>query len=100
MAAPFSQSSRLFGQLTLWDFMLRVKAFFKTFLGENEATLEPKRRDEHLTVMSGFIKLVDKIEAACSYTIGKDQRFHVSSAHVYPPLDDDRYSMSLRVISE
>ena len=80
--------------------MLRVKAFFKTFLGENEATLEPKRRDEHLTVMSGFIKLVDKIEAACSYTIGKDQRFHVSSAHVYPPLDDDRYSMSLRVISE
>ncbi|XP_028967875.1 DENN domain-containing protein 5B [Galendromus occidentalis] len=70
-----SGRSRFFGQLTLWDFMLKVKAFFKTFLGENEATLEPKRRDELLNVMSGFIKLVDKIEGAASYTIGKDQRF-------------------------
>lgn len=72
------QAIRLFRHLYLWDYFLKVKAFFEQFLEENESVLDAKNRDEHVNVMSGYINIVDKIETAAAHTVGKDQRFQVS----------------------
>ncbi|XP_054716974.1 DENN domain-containing protein 5A-like [Uloborus diversus] len=72
------KATRFFRHVYLWDFFVKVKAYFETLLQEGNDLSNPIPREslEHIIVMRSYCSLVDKIDnASCS--VGKDGKFQL-----------------------
>ncbi|CAG0883869.1 unnamed protein product [Darwinula stevensoni] len=71
------KSSRFFSRnLYLWDYLVRVQAFYITNVKQNKAEGKRPTNPEHYRIIKSFCLLVDRIGKASS-TLGKDDRFQL-----------------------
>ncbi|XP_022243870.1 LOW QUALITY PROTEIN: DENN domain-containing protein 5B-like [Limulus polyphemus] len=72
------KATRFFRQVYLWDFFVKIRAYFGSILQEEQSTDSPVPWDslEHVLLMRSYCQLVDKIDNV-SHSVGKDGKFQV-----------------------